>query len=118
MTDPNGLANYGFAIVVDDADDQVAWVIPAQSDDLRFPHKNQLAVYQTENGGESWMAQRNGLPQNGSFDLVLRSAFAGKNGCLAFGTNNGNLYASTNNGESWQALSQNLSAVRSVSLLS
>jgi len=117
VTDPKGQANYGFAIVVDDEDDQTAWVIPAQSDDLRFPHKNQLAVFKTQNGGESWEAQREGLPQNGSFDLVLRSAFAGKNHCLAFGTNNGNLYVSNDQGASWEALSQNLSAVRYVAII-
>ena len=117
VTDKNGLANYGFAIVVADENEHVAYVIPAQSDDLRFPHKNQLAVYKTENGGKSWVALREGLPQNGSFDLVLRSAFDGKNGVLAFGTNNGNLYASVDHGEHWHALSQNLSAVRSVKII-
>lgn len=114
VSDPNGIASYGFAIVADDADDQKAWVIPARSDDQRFPHRNQLAVYHTADGGKSWQAQRIGLPQNGSFDLVLRSGFAGKNGLLAFGTNNGNLYLSEDGGDSWQALSQNLSAVRQV----
>ncbi|MCE7991114.1 MAG: glycosyl hydrolase [Roseivirga sp.] len=117
VSDPNGIASYGFAIVADDRDAQKAWVIPAQSDDLRFPYKNQLAVYQTIDGGKSWNAQRKGLPQNGSFDLILRSAFHGKNDILAFGTNNGNLYASANGGESWEALSQNLSAVRQVALI-
>ncbi|GAB5525121.1 MAG: hypothetical protein Roseis2KO_29930 [Roseivirga sp.] len=114
---PNDIASYGFAIVADDTDVQKAWVIPAQSDDLRFPYKNQLAVYHTADGGKSWHAQRTGLPQNGSFDLVLRSAFTGKNSTLAFGTNNGNLYASDNRGELWTAISQNLSAVRQVVLI-
>lgn len=116
VSDKNGVATYGFAIVADDEDDQTAWVIPAQSDDLRFPYKNQLTVFKTNNGGLSWQALRNGLP-DGSFDLVLRSSFAGKNGHLAFGTNNGNLYVSNNGGEAWTALSQNLSAVRWVSLI-
>lgn len=114
VSDPNGIAIYGFAIVADDDDVQKAWVIPAQSDDLRFPYKNELAVYQTTNGGKSWHAQRKGLPQNGSFDLILRSSFHGKNSSLAFGTNNGNLYVSDDRGESWVAISQNLSAVRQV----
>lgn len=117
VSDPNGIASYGFAIVADDSDTQKAWVIPAQSDDLRFPYKNQLAVYHTADGGKSWQAQGNGLPQNGSFDLVLRSAFTGKKGSLAFGTNNGNLYVSDNHGEMWTAISQNLSAVRQVAFV-
>lgn len=117
VSDAKGMANYGFALVASDSDDQMAWVIPAQSDDLRFPHKNQLAVYRTTDGGKSWDAQRNGLPQNGSFDLILRSAFHGKNGSLAFGTNNGNLYASMDHGENWQVITQNLSAVRQVAFI-
>lgn len=117
VSDTDNIASYGFAIVADDADDQKAWVIPAQSDDLRFPYKNQLAVYHTADGGKSWQAQRKGLPQHGSFDLVLRSAFHCKKGFLAFGTNNGNLYVSDNGGTCWQALSQNLSAVRQVVLV-
>lgn len=117
ISDKEGIADYGFALVAADDNDQTAWVIPAQSDDLRFPYKNQLTVFKTTNGGQSWQPQRNGLPQNGSFDLVLRSAFDGQNETLAFGTNNGNLYLSEDGGESWLALSQNLSAVRSVCLI-
>ncbi len=117
VTDENGLADYGFALAIDEQNDQTAWVIPAQSDHQRIPHKNQLAVYRTSDGGKNWVAQRNGLPQNGAFDLVLRAGFDGKSGHLAFGTNNGNLYYSDSFGESWQVITQNLSAVRSVRLL-
>ncbi len=114
---PDGRPSYGFSLVIADANDQVAWVIPAQSDHLRIPHQNKLAVYKTEDAGKSWIPQRSGLPQNGAFDLVLRAGFDGKNDHLAFGTNNGNLYYSANAGEDWEVISQNLSAIRSVRII-
>ena len=117
VTDKNGFANYGFAILQCDKDEQTAWVIPAQSDHMRIPHNNQLTVYRTNDGGQNWQALIEGLPQNGAFDLVLRAGFDGKNGNLAFGSNNGNLYYSSDEGESWIVVSQNLSTIRSVSLI-
>jgi len=117
VTDKNGFANYGFAIVQSDTDDKTAWVIPAQSDHMRIPHNCQLAVYKTHDAGENWRALTNGLPQNGAFDLILRAGFIGKGANLAFGSNNGNLYFSADEGESWEVVSQNLSAIRSVSLV-
>lgn len=116
-SDPNERAVYGFDLVIDEEDINTAWVIPAQSDDLRIPHNTQLAVYKTTNAGKSWQALTNGLPTEGSFDLVLRDGFAKQKKTMAFGTNNGNLYASNDLGETWQAISQSLSAVRVVKLL-
>jgi photosystem II stability/assembly factor-like uncharacterized protein len=117
VTDKNGFANYGFAIVQSNENDQTAWVIPAQSDHMRIPHDCKLAVYQTKDGGESWHALTNGLPQNGAFDLILRAGFDGKGTNLSFGSNNGNLYFSADEGENWEVVSQNLSAIRSVTLI-
>mgnify|MGYP006096241835 CR=1 FL=1 len=117
VTDKNGLANYGFAIVQSDNDEQTAWVIPAQSDHMRIPHNCQLAVFRTKDSGESWHPLSIGLPQNGTFDLVLRAGFDGKDSNLSFGSNNGNLYFSQDEGENWEVVSQNLSAIRSVSIV-
>lgn len=117
VSDPDQVAFYGFDLVIDETDIDTAWVIPAQSDDLRYPHHNKLEVYQTTNGGQSWQSRSNGLPKDISFDLVLRSAFDKRGDVMAFGTNNGNLYLSDNLAEDWVALSQNLSAVRTVNLL-
>jgi len=118
ISDALGKAVYGFAMVIDADDVNTAWVIPAQSDDLRYPIQNKLAVYKTVNAGKTWKPLTNGLPQEAAFDLVLRAGFAKQNQTMAFGSNNGNLYLSENNGENWQVLSQSLSAVRSVSLIS
>lgn len=117
VSDPQGKAVYGFAMVIDENDINTAWVIPAQSDDLRYPIQNKLAVYKTTNAGKSWEALTDGLPQEAAFDLILRASFTKQKQTMAFGSNNGNLYLSENNGESWQVLSQSLSAVRSVNLI-
>jgi len=112
-----GHAKYGFALVVDEDNENRAWVVPAQSDDLRIPYNNALAVYKTEDGGDSWIAQTSGLPQKGSFDLVLRRGMDINKNHIVFGTNNGNLYHSENYGEHWQVITQNLASVRQVVLV-
>jgi hypothetical protein len=117
VSDQNGMASYGFALAIDETDINKAWVIPAQSDDLRYPHDCKLAVYHTQDAGKSWQSTSNGLPRHTSFDLVLRAAFAKKGNYMAFGTNNGNLYLSVNQGNDWLTINQNLSTIRSVSLV-
>lgn len=117
ISDPEGKAVYGFAMVIDEEDVNTAWVIPAQSDDLRYPVQNKLAVYKTTDAGKSWKPQSKGLPQEAAFDLILRASFTRNEQTMAFGSNNGNLYLSEDNGEHWQVLSQSLSSVRSVLLV-
>ncbi|MDH5607913.1 MAG: glycosyl hydrolase [Cyclobacteriaceae bacterium] len=116
VTDSNKNAVYGFAMVIDESDDQRAWVVPAQSDFLRIPHHNALTVYTTTNGGKDWHPLTSGLPQLDSFDLVLRDAMDKQGPHLVFGTNNGNLYHSVDEGNHWQTVTQNLSTIRVVSL--
>jgi photosystem II stability/assembly factor-like uncharacterized protein len=116
VTDKNGAAVYGFALVISEKSDQEAWVIPAQSDSMRTPAQQKLAVYQTIDAGLSWNSLSNGLPQP-AFDLVLRHGMDLKSDCIAFGTNNGNLYLSENKGKHWLTLSQNLSTVRNIKFI-
>lgn len=107
----DGFPKYGFAVAIDDENPDTAWVIPAQSDEMRIPVDLKLTVCKTIDGGKNWASILQGLPQSHIFDLVLRHAFAKKEDALAFGSNNGNLYLSNNNGESWKAIAQNLATV-------
>jgi hypothetical protein len=117
VSDIDGKAFYGFDIVIAETDANTAWVIPAQSDDLRIPYLNKLAVYKTTDGGQHWKALRNGLPQEAAFDMVLRDGFAKSEVHMAFGTNNGNLYVSYDEGDHWESLSTSLSTIRSVQFI-
>jgi hypothetical protein len=110
----DGFPRYGFALAIDDKDSKVAWIIPAESDENRVPVSLKLTVCKTADAGNNWLSINKGLPDQCSFDLVLRHAFVKQNEWLAFGSSNGNLYFSKNNGEDWVILSQNLSSIFSV----
>jgi photosystem II stability/assembly factor-like uncharacterized protein len=110
----NGFPQYGFALAIDHKNPDVAWVIPAESDESRVPRDLKLEVYQTTDGGKSWKSRSNGLPTQHAFDLVLRHGFTRLENIMVFGTNNGNLYCSHDEGESWNVLATSLAPVNSV----
>jgi photosystem II stability/assembly factor-like uncharacterized protein len=113
----NGFPKYGFALAIDHEDPMTAWVIPAFSDERRVPVDLRLSVCVTRNGGKDWITSSLGLPQEYTFDLVLRQALARKGKMMVFGTNNGNLYASADDGRSWLTLSTHLAPVNGVVLI-
>ena len=117
VTDETGLANYGFALAIDDENPLRAWVIPAVSDVERVAPDLSLVVCRTEDGGQTWQPQRNGLPQETCFDIVFRHSLVRKNGLLVFGTTTGNLYLSENDGEMWTCISNNLARVDYVAVM-
>ena len=117
VTDKNGLANYGFALAIDNENPLQAWVIPAASDVERVAPDLSLVVCRTEDGGKNWLALRNGLPQENCFDIVLRHSLVRKNEVLVFGTTTGNLYLSENDGEGWECVSNNLARVDYVAVV-
>ena len=106
-----GFPKYGFALAIDDSDPNIAWVIPAHSDERRIPVGLKLTVCFTKDAGENWVPLNQGLPAEYAFDLVLRHSLINKGSTLAFGTNNGNLYISDDGGRSWVPISQNLPMV-------
>lgn len=107
----DGFPYYGFALAIDHNDPLKAWVIPAVSDEMRIAHDMALCVCHTRDGGNSWEAQRKGLPQEFCFDIVFRHSFIRAEKTLIFGTTTGNLFISEDDGESWQALSYHLARI-------
>jgi hypothetical protein len=116
VSDKTGEPSYGFALAIDPVNPEVAWVIPAESDESRIPKNLKLEVYKTIDGGENWVSCSVGLPYQNAFDLVLRHGFINHENILAFGTTNGNLYTSLNGGNAWSTVSQNLAPVNSLAI--
>lgn len=109
-----GHVNFGFPIVVHPKDPDTAWVLPAQSDEIRTTFDRQLAVYRTQDRGLTWQRQDVGLPQEAAYDLVFRHAFVLHDGTLMFGSTTGNLYASNDGGAQWRAVAHHLPPIYAI----
>lgn len=111
VSETEGIARYGFALAADPDNPDRAWVIPAISDEMRVAPDMALCVCRTEDGGQSWQALRNGLPQTFSFDIVFRHSLALDGERLAFGSTTGNLFFSADRGDHWQRLHTDLARI-------
>lgn len=114
VSDPEVGVHFGFPVAVDDRDGRTAWVVPGRSDAQRMTIDGGLFVARTEDGGRSWQALRNGLPQENAHDIVLRHALDVAGDILCFGSTTGNAYLSEDRGETWQCLGNNFPPIYSV----
>jgi photosystem II stability/assembly factor-like uncharacterized protein len=104
VSQPDGPVRFGFPIVADETDPDTAWVVPGTADDRRMAVGGALCVGRTEDGGRTWTALRNGLPQARCYDIVLRHAMDLSGDRIAFGSTTGNLFLSDDRGDTWQSL--------------
>ena len=111
---PERGVHFGFPVAADENDGKTAWVVPGKADSERMTIGGGLFVARTNDGGASWEDLREGLPQEGAYDVVYRHALHNSGNRLAFGSTTGNLYVSENRGDSWQAVSHNLPPIYSV----
>lgn len=114
-------STFGFPVAVDPADPATLWVLPLNGDTLgRFPPGAAAAVWRSRDGGDSWQACREGLPQISCFFTVLRQAMtvdrASPTG-VYFGTNSGSVFGSPDGGDHWFELARHLPTVLSVETL-
>src|SRR5437016_5609390 len=110
-------SDFGFAMEMDPHDSETVYIIPIESDEFRCTPEAKLRVYRTRNGGESWEALTEGLPQHDAFETILRDNMnADKNDPtgLYFGTRNGKLFGSKNAGDSWTMVREGLPAITCV----
>jgi hypothetical protein len=101
---------FGFAAAVHPQDPDVAWFVPATSDERRVPVHGQVVVLRTRNGGESFAILRAGLPQQHAYDVTYRHALDvdATGNRLAFGSTTGSLWVSEDQGDSWQCVAEHL----------
>ncbi len=111
------VSNFGFAVAVHPKKPDTAWLVPAISDEIRVPKNGEVCVTRTDDGGKTWTALREGLPQHDAYDLVYRHGLDIDSGGerLIMGSTTGNLWTSGDGGLSWQAFSGHLPPVYAVS---
>jgi hypothetical protein len=107
---------FGFPVVVHPRDPDTAWFVPEIKDEKRVPRNGKLVVTRTRDGGKSFEALSEGLPQSHAYDVVYRHALALDEGGerLAFGSTTGGLWVSENQGDSWTCLSHTLPPIYAV----
>ena len=103
-------SDFGFATVVHPDDASTAWFVPGIKDELRVPVENALCVMRTRDGGATFEALRQGLPQENAYHVVYRHALAIANDgeTLAFGSTTGSVWISEDSGDTWERLSAEL----------
>ncbi len=114
----NGVpSDFGFAMAMHPKDPDTVYIVPLESDQFRCTPEAKLRVYRTRDAGASWQPLSRGLPQEGSYETVLRDALdtdghdpAG----VYFGTRSGKVFASADDGDSWQLVAQGLPPVLAV----
>ena len=114
-------STFGFPLRVHPRDPGTIWTLPLNGDmEGRFPPEAAAAVWRSRDGGETWEAMRNGLPQESCFFTVLRQAMGGDTeepAGVYFGTNTGSVFASRDEGETWDEIARHLPTVLSVEVL-
>jgi photosystem II stability/assembly factor-like uncharacterized protein len=105
------VSDFGFPLAVDPDDPDSAYVIPLQADVDRVTPDGHVRVFETRDGGATWLGHTNGLPQTHAYLTVLRLAFdrvtSGSGLELYFGATSGEVFGSHDGGASWfSAISQ------------
>jgi photosystem II stability/assembly factor-like uncharacterized protein len=111
-------SDFGFPMTIDPADPDSAFVIPLVADVDRVTVDGRVRVFGTRDGGASWTALSDGLPQDDAYLTILRQAFdhdgAGPEMGLYFGATSGDVFGSADAGASWFSVRERLAPVNSV----
>ncbi|HRW18448.1 MAG TPA: sialidase family protein [Dermatophilaceae bacterium] len=114
-------STFGFPLRVHPRDPQIIWTLPLNGDSAgRFPPDSAAAVWCSRDGGGTWAAHRDGLPQQSCFFTVLRQGMGGDTldpAGVYFGTNSGSIFASRDEGRTWDEIARHLPTVLAVEVL-
>lgn len=105
-------SNFGFGVTVTDSGN--VFIVPLDSDGVRFTCEGKLRVYRSKNEGDSWEELTNGLPQENAYEVILRDALTSVRDEVYFGTKNGKLFGSADNGDSWEMIQGSLPEINCV----
>ena len=103
-------SGFGFPVAVDPTNPERAWFVPAQADACRVPVGGRMVVNRTDDGGKTFTALSDGLPQQHAYHLAYRHGLdvSADGQTLALGSTTGGLWVSTDAGEKWQCVSRDL----------
>jgi photosystem II stability/assembly factor-like uncharacterized protein len=109
---------FGFPLAIHPRDPATLYVIPHRNDvNGRFVPDGRVAVWRSQDGGDSWEGLTRGLPEQRAFVEILRHGMA-TDACdpagVYFGTTSGQVYGSNDEGETWATLAAHLPEIYSV----
>lgn len=111
-------SDFGFPIAVDPADPDSAFLIPLSGAHDRVTPGGKPTVYETRDGGATWVGRREGLPAEHAYLTVLREAFdsagSGSDLGLYFGATSGDVFGSEDGAATWFTVATRLPPVYSV----
>jgi hypothetical protein len=112
-------SDFGFALAIDPADANSAYVIPLAADVDRVTVDGKVRVYETRDAGTSWTPHGDGLPSEDAYLTILREAMdwtgEGPRLELYFGATSGTVFGSGDAGGTWFEAAADLPPVHSIS---
>jgi photosystem II stability/assembly factor-like uncharacterized protein len=110
-------SDFGFPVVVHPHDPDTVYVLPLESDAVRATPDARARVYRSRDGGGTWGACEDGLPQREAWLTVLRDAMTTDGltpAGIYFGTRTGEVFASADDGDHWALVHAHLPPVLAV----
>lgn len=110
-------SDFGFPIVAHPRRGGAVWNFPLVADASRYPIDNKCQVFHTQDAGQTWQAQSQGLPATPFYSTVLRDAMCVDNADpvgVYFGSRSGEVFASVDEGQRWAQVVSHLPDVLSL----
>ena len=118
---PKEIGDIGFPLILHPRDVNKLWVVPMDGTEVwpRTSVDGKPAVYHSEDGGDTWIRQDNGLPDRNAYFTVLRQATTHDSQDplgLYVGTRSGEVWASFDEGVTWQCIANHLPDIFSLAV--